>query len=72
MVEGTVKGPNYWLVVVEKETGDFKNVNISYEPGTTEEDIKDYYESVNPRVRVIYNGEGIDNRPIPLRGLAYI
>lgn len=63
---------NFWLVVSENNTGEFKNVDISFTSGATKEDIRPYYKTINPDVTVVSCGEGIENRPFALQGLEYI
>lgn len=64
--------PNYWLVVWDKKTGEFNNTDIPYISGVSEDQIKKHYATINPNVRVIEWGEGVENRPIQLRGLEYL
>lgn len=63
---------DYWLVVVDKVTGEFLNTQVTDVSGKSVDDVMDRFQEKNTRYTAVDCGEGVENRPITIRELPYI
>ncbi|MCP1161387.1 MULTISPECIES: hypothetical protein [Bacillus] len=61
----------FWLVVLNEETGQFHNAQVTAVTNSLEAAAIRFYEKF-PQYRVLDGGAGIENRPKEVRALPYI
>ncbi|RXJ02220.1 hypothetical protein DS745_07470 [Anaerobacillus alkaliphilus] len=62
----------YWLIVIDRYLGTFKNATAVGEKGVAEQTVYKEFEEKNPQYRVIDGGKGLDKRPLDITELPYI